>query len=90
MQKQTEINLDTETAADKPVFKYKIGAFGTAVFLNDFEGRSVPSVVLEKSFTKDGTNWKHKKMSLLNTSEIDKLICVLQETKRALYTESFQ
>lgn len=90
MENQTEINEDAEIKPDKPVFKYKIGAFGTAVFLNDIEGRSVPSVVLEKSYTKDGTNWKHKKMTLLNTTEIDKLICVLQETKKALYTESFQ
>ncbi len=76
--------------ADKPVFEFKIGAFKTAVFLHEIEGRSVPSVVLEKSYTKDGTNWEHQKMTLLNAQEADKLICVLQETKKALYTESFQ
>lgn len=87
MECQTEIKGDTETEVEKPVFKYKIGAFGTAVFLHDLNGRSVPSVVLEKSYTKDGINWNHKKMALLSTTEIDKLICVLHETKKALYVE---
>lgn len=68
-----------------PVFKHKIGAFSSAVFLHERDGRSVPSVVLEKSFTKDGEKWEHKKLTLLNAAEVDKLMCVLQETKMALY-----
>ena len=75
---------------EKPVFKRKIGAFESAVFLHERDGRQIPSVVLEKSFTKDGQNWDHQKLTLLNATEIDKLICVLQETKMALYTEVYQ
>lgn len=89
MEKQTEIT-ETVPKGNRPVYDFKIGAFKAAVFLREIDGRSVPSVVLEKSFTSDGKNWKHKKMSLLNTSEIDKLICVLQDVKKALYLESFQ
>jgi len=69
----------------EPVFKHKIGAFAAAVFLHEREGRSVPSVVVEKSYTKDGEKWEHKKLTLLNAAEVDKLICVLRETKKALY-----
>ena len=69
---------------DQPVFKAKIGAFQTAVFLNEVNGRSTPSVQLEKSFT-NGQGWRHYKMTLLSSKEIDKLICVLEDTKRALY-----
>lgn len=89
MEKQTEIKPGTEAKSNGPVFESKIGAFRTAVFMNDLDGRQVPSVVLEKSFTKDGTNWKHAKLTLLNTTEIDKLICVLEDTKKVLYTETF-
>jgi hypothetical protein len=76
--------------ADKPVFKAKIGAFVAAVFLHERDGRSVPSAVVEKSFTKNGSSWDHQKLTLLNATEADKLICALQETKKALYTEDFQ
>ena len=75
---------------DGPVFKCKIGAFETAIFLQEVDGRTRPSIALEKSFTSDGSTWKHQKMHLLNASEADKLICVLQETKKALYTQDFQ
>ena len=76
--------------ANEPVFKNKIGAFEAAVFMNDVNGKSLPSIVVEKSFTKDGGSWSHQKLSLLNTTEIDKLICVLQETKKAIYLKEFQ
>ena len=76
--------------ADKPVFKTKIGGFEAAVFLHEHEGRQIPSVVVEKSFTSNGGDWKHQKLTLLNAAEVDKLMCVLQETKKALYTEDFQ
>lgn len=71
--------------ADQPVYKFKIGGFEAAIFLHKVEGRDAPSVVVEKSFTKDGTNWNRYSMTLLNALEIDKLTCVLQETKKALY-----
>lgn len=74
---------------DKPVFKTRIGGFSAAVFLNEVDGRKLPSVVAEKSFTKDGMSWERQKISLLNASEVDKLICVLEEIKRALYLEDF-
>ena len=89
MEEQIEI-AETEVKSNKPVYDFKIGAFKAAVFLHEIDGRSVPSVVAEKSFTKDGSTWNHQKMTLLNAQEADKLICVLQETKKALYTESFQ
>ena len=89
MEEQIEIT-EAEAKGNRPVYDFKIGAFKAAVFLHEIDGRSVPSVVLEKSFTEDGTNWNHQKMTLLNAQEADKLICVLQETKKALYTESFQ
>lgn len=80
----------SEMPKDQPVFKAKIGAFSSAVFLDDVNGRKLPSIVVEKSYTSDGTNWKRYKLRLLNVTEADKLICVLQETKEALYTENFQ
>jgi hypothetical protein len=80
----------TDLPVDGPVFEAKIGGFKTAVFMHERDGRLVPSVALEKSFKSNGNGWKHQKMSLLNASELDKLICVLQETKMALYKESFK
>jgi hypothetical protein len=74
----------------KPVFKCKFGAFETAIFLQEIDGRSVPSIAIQKSFTKDGNNWNHQKMTLLSPVEADKLICALQETKKALYLKDFQ
>jgi hypothetical protein len=74
----------------KPVFKCKFGAFEAAIFLQEIDGRSVPSIVIQKSFTKDGKNWNHQKMTLLSPTEADKLVCVLQETKKALYLKDFQ
>jgi hypothetical protein len=73
----------------KPVFKERIGSFSSAIFLNERDGRKIPSVVVEKSFTKDGTTWERQKLSLMNASEVDKLICVLRDTKKALYKETF-
>lgn len=82
------IKMDEEN--QKPVFKYKVGAFEAAIFLHEVDGRSLPSIAIEKSYTKDGINWNHKKMTLLGPVEADKLICALQEAKRALYVKDFQ
>jgi hypothetical protein len=82
------IKMDEEN--QKPVFKYKVGAFEAAIFLHEVDGRSLPSIAIEKSYTKDGINWNHKKMTLLGPVEADKLICALQEAKRALYIKDFQ
>ena len=94
---EQQVIIDSEVANEqsdavkaRPVFKTKIGAFSSAVFLDEVNGRNLPSVVIEKSFTADGKSWKHYKLRLLNAAEVDKLICVLQDTKRALYTEDFQ
>jgi len=76
--------------AEKPVFKFKIGGLCASIFLHEMEGRMVPSVVVDKSYTKDGMNWNRQKITLFNAGEIDKLICVLQEAKRALYLEDFE
>lgn len=75
--------------ADQPVYKFKIGGFEASIFLHKVEGRDAPSVLVEKSFTKDGTNWNRYSMTLLIALEIDKLICVLQETKKALYQGNY-
>lgn len=77
---------ETPEAGSQADFETKIGAFRTSVFLNEVDGRSIPSVQLKKSFT-NGQGWRHYKMMLLNSKEIDKLICVLQDTKRALYEQ---
>lgn len=82
------ITMDQEN--QKPVFKYKVGAFEAAIFLHEVDGRSLPSIAIEKSFTKDGKSWNHQKMTLLGPVEADKLICALQETKKALYLKDFQ
>ncbi len=89
MEQQTEVKKESQNDALSPVFQCRIGAFITSVFLHEFNGRNVPGIALQKSFTKDGTNWKNIKMTLLSTTEIDKLICVLKETKKALYTEKY-
>ncbi len=78
---------DQSSQKVQPDFKAKVGGFSTAVFLHDHDGRKIPSVVLEKSFTKDGQSWDRYRMTLLNSKEVDKLICVLEDTKRALYNE---
>lgn len=77
---------ETPESGGQAVFETKIGAFRASVFLNEVDGRRIPSVQLKKSFT-NGQGWRHYKMTLLNSKEIDKLICVLQDTKRALYVE---
>ena len=76
--------------ADKPVLKFKIGGLCASIFLQEMEGRIVPSVVADKTFTRDGQNFSRQKITLFNATEIDKLICVLQEAKRALYLEDFE
>ena len=88
--KTIDVFESSDPDLSKPVFKYKIGAFETAIFLQEVDGRMLPSVALDKSFTIDGSNWKRQKMHLLNAAEVDKLICVLQETKKILYTQDFQ
>ena len=83
------MDTQSELPVGGPVFKAKIGAFQTAIFLHEREGRTVPGIVLEKSFKSNGGAWKHQKMSILSTNEIDKLICLLQETKEVLYKGEF-
>jgi len=76
------------SSASKPVFKAKVGAYSAAIFLKEVDGRQLPSIAVERSFKIDG-EWQHQKISLLNASEADKLICVLQETKKALYSGAY-
>jgi len=86
-----ETQDSTESSAmssSKPVFKAKVGAYSAAVFLKEVDGRQLPSIAVERSFKIDG-EWKHQKISLLNASEADKLITVLQDVKKALYTGAF-
>ncbi|MCP4553718.1 MAG: hypothetical protein GY834_17135 [Bacteroidetes bacterium] len=85
MEKQTEIQNESQNKPIEPVFSSKIGAFSVGIFLQEYKGRKVPGIKLQKSFTKDGENWEHLKMPLLSSIEVDKLICVLQKTKEALY-----
>jgi len=84
-----KMDNQSELPADGPVFKEKIGAFQTAIFLHEREGRKVPGIVLEKSFKSNSGPWKHQKMSILSANEIDKLICLLQDTKEVLYKGDF-
>lgn len=85
-----ELKGGTKHMTNEPVKEFKVGAFRAAIFLNEHDGRMIPSVSLSKSFTKDGSKWERHKMTLLGAAEADKLISVLSECKEALYREDFQ
>lgn len=71
----------------EPELKFKLGPFSAAIFLNEVDGRQKPSVSLEKAFTRDGENWEYQKIRLLDSREIDRLICLLQDVKTTIYKE---
>lgn len=77
-----------------PISRFSAGQVSTAVFVREMDGkfgkRKVPSVVLQKSWTKDGKNWEKQTLNFFNADEISKAIYVLEQARGVIYNKNYE